>query len=109
MNQKKNPLDVSDACPICQDNGSVLCRVANHPSATTSGMYDRIGVCHVVCILIIVKRLNISIDHLEARLAAISSSRAQLTLAAAPQKKFFLRMEVKSATLYYEQNTIFLL
>lgn len=32
LNKKKNPLDIDDDCPICRDDYSVLCRVANHPS-----------------------------------------------------------------------------
>jgi hypothetical protein len=32
---KKNPLDVSDDCPICRDDSGILCRVGCHPSAAT--------------------------------------------------------------------------
>jgi hypothetical protein len=31
LNKKKNPLDIDDDCPICREDGNVLCRVANHP------------------------------------------------------------------------------
>lgn len=31
LSQKKNPLDISDDCPMCEKLG-FLCFVANHPS-----------------------------------------------------------------------------
>ncbi len=37
--QKKNPLDVSDDCPICRDDYQVLCRVACHPTTATGNVF----------------------------------------------------------------------
>mmetsp|Transcript_33208 Transcript_33208/g.65933 ORF Transcript_33208/g.65933 Transcript_33208/m.65933 type:complete len:102 (+) Transcript_33208:341-646(+) len=36
--QKKNPLDVSDDCPICRDDFGILCRVGCHPSTVSAAV-----------------------------------------------------------------------
>lgn len=35
--QIKNPLEITDDCPICRDDYQILCRVARHPSKASQG------------------------------------------------------------------------